>query len=218
LLAHLNLQGRVLFPDRYDNFSGMPPDFLTLIYNAADVLMACSMSEGFGIPIVEAQACGTPVVTTDFSAMPELVRWGYTVQVADWVWTPMNSYQAWPDVKDMQDKLERLYDAWEVCGGDWPMQKRIATQNAIHAEYDWDAIVRDQWAPLMAQLAEDAPPLGERFQAQGVSVPKPALDEVQEFVQIVNDGLAQDKPKRRVAPLTNGHAIYAADEEAQVPA
>jgi glycosyltransferase involved in cell wall biosynthesis len=207
LLANLGIQDRVYFPDRYDNaVVGLPPEYLTMIYNAADVLLSCSMSEGFGIPIIEAQACGTPVVVTDFSAMPELVRFGHTAKVADYVWTPMNAFQAWPDVRDMTDKLNELYAAWEADGGDWAMEKRLAAQDAIHAEYSWDAIVRDQWAPLMARLADEAPPLGDRFQVPGVTLPQPHQDDVQGFVQVLNEGIQQDKPKRRVAPIAKGVA------------
>lgn len=51
------------------------PDKSTLvkIYNTADVLLAPSLYEGFGITILESMACGTPVVTSNISAMPEVV-------------------------------------------------------------------------------------------------------------------------------------------------
>jgi glycosyltransferase involved in cell wall biosynthesis len=51
------------------------PDKLTLvqIYNAADILIAPSLHEGFGMTILEAMACGTPVITANVSAMPEVV-------------------------------------------------------------------------------------------------------------------------------------------------
>ncbi|OWY65462.1 glycosyl transferase group 1 [cyanobacterium TDX16] len=46
---------------------------LIQLYNAADVLVAPSLHEGFGITILEAMACGTPVITSNVSAMPEVV-------------------------------------------------------------------------------------------------------------------------------------------------
>lgn len=204
LVQHLGIQDKVLFPDRYLNFLGYPQTYLADIYNAADVLLSCSMSEGFGIPIIESQSCGTPVVVTNFSAMPELVRWGYTVDVADMVLTPMNAYQAWPSVTDMTDKLQRLYEAWEMSGGDWPIAKRQATSKAIHDEYSWDVIVRDQWAPLMTRLAEEAPPLDARFAVGGVGVPQPLQDDAQAFVDVINAEQAKEDaktPQRRVGPL-----------------
>jgi len=50
------------------------PDKQTLvqIYNAADILLAPSIQEGFGMTILEAMACGTPVITSNMSAMPEV--------------------------------------------------------------------------------------------------------------------------------------------------
>lgn len=46
---------------------------LRQIYNAADILLAPSLYEGFGITLLEAMACGTPVITGSVSAMPEVV-------------------------------------------------------------------------------------------------------------------------------------------------
>ena len=47
------------------------PD-LVLAYNAADLLLWPSRFEGFGLPILEAMACGTPVVCSDGGALPEV--------------------------------------------------------------------------------------------------------------------------------------------------
>ncbi len=46
---------------------------LVQIYNAADVLLAPSLYEGFGLTIVEAMACGTPVITSNVSSLPEVL-------------------------------------------------------------------------------------------------------------------------------------------------
>lgn len=45
---------------------------LPLLYSSASVLLYPSLYEGFGLPIVEAMACGVPVVTSDSSSMPEV--------------------------------------------------------------------------------------------------------------------------------------------------
>lgn len=47
-------------------------DSLIKFYNAADVLLAPSLYEGFGLTILEAMACGTPVVTSNVSSLPEV--------------------------------------------------------------------------------------------------------------------------------------------------
>lgn len=50
----------------------IPEDDLVHIYNLADLLLMPSYYEGFGLPILEAQACGTPVITGNVSSMPEV--------------------------------------------------------------------------------------------------------------------------------------------------
>jgi glycosyltransferase involved in cell wall biosynthesis len=47
-------------------------EMLLKIYNAADILLAPSLYEGFGLTIVEAMACGIPVITSNVSSLPEV--------------------------------------------------------------------------------------------------------------------------------------------------
>lgn len=49
----------------------LPLSDLVRAYNAADTFVFPSTNEGFGMPVIEAMACGTPVVTSDVSALPE---------------------------------------------------------------------------------------------------------------------------------------------------
>ena len=46
---------------------------LVLLYNVATMLVLASMSEGFGLPVVEAMACGLPVAASNRNSLPELV-------------------------------------------------------------------------------------------------------------------------------------------------
>jgi glycosyltransferase involved in cell wall biosynthesis len=55
------------------SYLGQPTqDELVRIYGAADILIAPSLQEGFGLTILEAMAAGTPVITSNVSAMPEV--------------------------------------------------------------------------------------------------------------------------------------------------
>ncbi|NDJ76395.1 MAG: glycosyltransferase family 4 protein [Chloroflexi bacterium] len=49
----------------------VPADDLPLWYNAAEAFVYPSIFEGFGLPVVEAMACGTPVLVSDVSSLPE---------------------------------------------------------------------------------------------------------------------------------------------------
>jgi glycosyltransferase involved in cell wall biosynthesis len=51
----------------------VPDDELPCWYNAAELLVFPSVYEGFGMPVVEAMACGTPVVAAESSSIPEAV-------------------------------------------------------------------------------------------------------------------------------------------------
>jgi glycosyltransferase involved in cell wall biosynthesis len=48
-----------------------PDDRLPLLYQGAQAFAFPSLAEGFGLPILEAMACGTPVICSDVTAMPE---------------------------------------------------------------------------------------------------------------------------------------------------
>ncbi len=47
---------------------------LPALYSAAEVFAFPSLYEGFGLPVLEAMACGTPVVTSDLSSLPEVAE------------------------------------------------------------------------------------------------------------------------------------------------
>ena len=63
----LNLQNNVIFTGYVSETE------LADIYNAVDLFVFPSLYEGFGIPPLEAMACGTPVITSNTSSLPEVV-------------------------------------------------------------------------------------------------------------------------------------------------
>jgi glycosyltransferase involved in cell wall biosynthesis len=65
LIAELGIGDDVVF------VGGVPLEETVNFYRAADVFVYPSLNETFGLPILEAMACGCPVVTSDVSAMPE---------------------------------------------------------------------------------------------------------------------------------------------------
>jgi glycosyltransferase involved in cell wall biosynthesis len=151
LVEACGVTGRVRFPDRYSYYLGYPAEFMALLYNAADVLLAASMTEGFGIPIVESQACGTPVVVTDFASMPELVRWGTAVAPADVYWTGLNSWWAWPDWRAIRDALGHAGRMKRTA----TVERRLAVSGAVHHEFGWDTVVQGHWRPVLEEVSRD---------------------------------------------------------------
>jgi glycosyltransferase involved in cell wall biosynthesis len=65
-VAKQGLEGQVLFP------GFIPDDDLPAVYSAATVFVFPSLYEGFGLPPLEAMACGTPCVVSNSSSLPEV--------------------------------------------------------------------------------------------------------------------------------------------------
>ena len=64
-VGELGMEGEVHFPGFVDD------DDLPALYSGAEFFAYPSLYEGFGLPVVEALACGTPVLTSDNSCLPE---------------------------------------------------------------------------------------------------------------------------------------------------
>ena len=64
----LGLGGRAVFPGH------VPEEHLPALYAGASAFATLSRWEGFGLPALEAMACGTPVLCSDRSALPEVVK------------------------------------------------------------------------------------------------------------------------------------------------
>jgi len=67
LIDKLNLSKDTIFTGY------VPKEDLPALYNAADLFVSPSLYEGFGLPPLEAMACGTPVITSNTSSLPEVV-------------------------------------------------------------------------------------------------------------------------------------------------
>ncbi len=139
---------RVHFPDTYTYRNGYPPAYMPLLYNAFDVLLNPALGEGFGIPVLEAQACGTPVVVTDWSAMTELAGNGWLVD-GDLVWNGQGSWWKQPSIDSIHQALEQAYEQAES-------KREGAREFAL--QYDADLIFETHWKPVLAELESQLPP------------------------------------------------------------
>ncbi len=99
----------VMFNDQYAALVGLNETYMNSVYNALDVFLLVTMGEGFGIPLIEAQACGCPVITGDWTANAELCFGGWKVAKSDATpfYTPLASWQFVPHILAIADLLQR---------------------------------------------------------------------------------------------------------------
>lgn len=152
------------YPDPYLMETGRyTPADLAEMYQTADVLLAATMGEGFGVPIIEAMACGTPVIATRASAMTELVppQAGWLVNGDRW-WHP--AHRAWwvhPSAGEIERQLERA-----LTGAARLRKSALAWSR----HYAADTVAREHWPAVMSAIqARCKPPVTQRESAKNLA-------------------------------------------------
>jgi glycosyltransferase involved in cell wall biosynthesis len=139
---------RVIFPSQAHLVSGqLTPGYMATAYQAGDVFLSAAHGEGFGVPIVEAQACGLPVVVPDNTAQRELAFTGWKVPTMTYMPFAGLTWER-PLVDGLVEGLEQAYQTrgqWcanAVAGVQHFDHKRVFTQymqpalEAVCAELD----------------------------------------------------------------------------------
>ena len=138
---------RVRYPHPRHFRNGIPDTAIAALHSASDVHLLTSMGEGFGIPVIEAQACGTPAIVSDSTAQPELLGpHGRKIPVQR-VWDEYQaSWFAIPNVAAITQALQETYEETRGGGID-----RAAISGAME-RYDADQVYETGWKPLAARM------------------------------------------------------------------
>jgi len=154
LVAFASAMGLVIgkdyiFPPQHNMILGFPDQVMASLYSAMDVHLLVSMGEGFGIPILEAQACGTPVIVGDWTSMSELCFSGWKVDKKDTVpwWTALQSWMFLPAVGAIVDRLEEAYK----FKGNQEYRNRA---RAGAMAYDCDKVMEKYWKPELQYISD----------------------------------------------------------------
>ena len=138
------------------------PD-LVKIYNLFDLYVQYAICEGFGMPQVEAGACGVPVAATNYSAMEDTLHWlkGYKINVETMARElETNAERAYPDNNHLAKIIEKHLSLSE----EKRIKKAINVRQATKKRYTWDRAAQawmdyiDTYQPVNQQGQWDAPP------------------------------------------------------------
>jgi glycosyltransferase involved in cell wall biosynthesis len=115
---------------------------IAALYQSVDAWLFASRSEGFGLPLLEAMACRTPVIATPAGAAPELLADG-----GGWLL---------PRIDDPEAMCRAILEMHSLSDAAW----QAVSQQARHiaTRYDWDDATDHFEAALRAAMYHPAPP------------------------------------------------------------
>ena len=153
-IRRLGLEAAVIPTDDYLMKTGrLDAGYMAGWYNAADVYLNTSWAEGFGVPLIEAQACGLPAIGTDCSAVTELVQPGIGWRVPSELKANPLQKRSWraPWIKGIEQALTKAHAAWRAgtpgTGGVWQGRQQRAREFAD--AYAVDVVWETYWRPLL---------------------------------------------------------------------
>ena len=123
--------------------NGVPVEILSSIVNCFDLYVQYANSEGFGLPQVEAAACGVPVMSVDYSAMSSVIR-----KLGGTPLTPKTLYKeletgcmrAVPDNEHTAQKFVEFFDLPQAMR----MKKGFESRKLFEEHYQWNQTA-DKW-------------------------------------------------------------------------
>lgn len=138
LVKQFDLGGKLIITkDLVSPASGVPEKALNLIYNTFNVNCLISLGDGFGLPVAESMAAGTPQLVSGHSCLKELVdgHGGLTVNtIATFMNPQINTWGMISDYRDLAEKLQIMYNSEEL-------RKRFSEEayNFItQPQFSWD--------------------------------------------------------------------------------
>lgn len=126
------------------NRVGYPTDFLAAVYTASDVMLQCSYGEGFGVPVVEAQACGTRVITSGWAATQDLAGEDSWLVDGQPFWDePQQAFYHIPSIPSIVNALELAY-----------VEPRGESKTAIEfaKQFDVERVWNWYWMPFLREF------------------------------------------------------------------
>ena len=134
----------VAFPNPLEYRYGMPKEHLAALYTGMDVMLAASYGEGFGVPTIEAQACGTRVIASSWAASADLVSEDSWLVDGQPLWDASQlSWWRSPSVPSIVEALELAYK-----------EGRGRSEKAIEfaKQFDVENVWTNNWQPYFKKV------------------------------------------------------------------
>lgn len=132
--------------DQYEYRTGIPTARIAEMVAASDVLILPSRGEGFGLPLLEAQAVGIPVITTKCAGQEELLKAGWFIE-GESEWSYQDAFVTRPGILSIAECLESAYQQ-----RDNPALRQLAIDGVV--EYAIDNVFNRYWKPALNAIAE----------------------------------------------------------------
>jgi len=171
---------------------GLETPELVQVYNLFDLYVQYAICEGFGMPQVEAGACGVPIAATNYSAMEDVLHWlkGYKIKIETMARElETNAERAYPDNKHLAKILEKHFSLSEKQR----LKKSMDVRKATKKRYTWDRCAQawedyiDTYVPVDQQGKWDSPPIVYNIPE---NIPE-GLDNQQFLIWLYSDVLQQ---------------------------
>lgn len=130
--------------------SGVPEDQLVHVYNLFDIYVQYAICEGFGMPQIEAGACGVPIATVNYSAMCDVINKlkAYPIQIQSYFKElETKAQRVYPNNKDLIDHIYRYMHSPQ----DLKAKKSSNTRKLTEQHYNWDHIAK-VWESYLDKL------------------------------------------------------------------
>lgn len=131
----------VAFPHSQSYKYGIKQEHLAAYYSGMDVMLATSYGEGFGIPSVEAQACGTRIIGSAWAATQDLASEDSFLVGGQPQWD--SGQDAWWQVPNVPSIVEALEEAYKLGKG------RSQTAIDFASDFDVDKVWQKYWLPIL---------------------------------------------------------------------
>jgi glycosyltransferase involved in cell wall biosynthesis len=140
---------QVRFAPQLEYRMNIPAPTIASLYAASDVLLMPSRGEGFGVPLIESQACGTPVITTDWTAMTELCGAGWLVEGQKEFDHHQGGWWKVPFISSIKDALQASYELKRDTAAALAMREKAAD---FAKGYATPVVWENNWRPILAEL------------------------------------------------------------------